>query len=145
MNSKGDNKISNSEWTVGSVLHGYKVMPTHPRIACQAPYSWCEECSLCKKNSTANTLHWEKILPSGMTKSEVLEKQDNERMQRLMIRHYRNMSWTGICIGLLGIPVAYMTNRFGFGQIPQLLGGIMVIGGALMALYYECIHLIWDN
>lgn len=144
MNSKG-NKTSNSEWTVGSVLHGYKVMPAHPRIACQAPYSWCEGCSLCKKDGTVNILHWEKILPSGMTKSEILEKQDNERMQRLMMRHNRNLSLAGIFMGFSGILIASLTNNFGFGQIPQLLGGIMVIGGALMALYYGYIRLILDN
>ncbi len=46
------------------------------------------------------------------------------------------MAKIGIAIGLLGIPVASMTNRFGFGQIPQLLGGIMALGGALMVLTY---------
>lgn len=54
-----------------------------------------------------------------------------------MKKHYHNMTKIGIVIGLLSIPVASMTNRFGFGQIPQLLGGIMAIGSALMVIYYE--------
>lgn len=49
--------------------------------------------------------------------------------------HY-NLKKTGIVVGLLSLPVACMTNRFGLGQIPQLLSGIMAIGGALMAINY---------
>lgn len=37
-----------------------------------------------------------------------------------MKKHYHNMAKIGIVIGLLSIPVASMTNRFGFGKIPQL-------------------------
>jgi hypothetical protein len=55
------------------------------------------------------------------------------------------MAKIGIVVGLLSIPVASMTNRFGFGQIPQLLGGIMAIGGALMAINYECNHIMFDD
>ena len=55
------------------------------------------------------------------------------------------MAKIGIVIGLLSIPVASMTNRFGFGQIPQLLGGIMAIGGALMVIYYEFKHIMFDD
>lgn len=54
---------------------------------------------------------------------------------------YHNMAKIGIVVGLLSIPVASMTNRFGFGQIPQLLGGIMAIGGALMAIN----HIMFDD
>lgn len=45
-----------------------------------------------------------------------------------MKRHYHNM-----------------TNRFGLGQIPQLLGGIMAIGGALMAIVFECEYVLFDD
>ena len=62
-----------------------------------------------------------------------------------MKRHYHNMAKIGIVVGLLSIPVASMTNRFGFGQIPQLLGGIMAIGGALMAINYEFKHMMEDE
>ena len=62
-----------------------------------------------------------------------------------MKRHYHNMAKTGIVVGLLSIPVASLTNRFGLGQIPQLLGGIMAIGGALVALNYECKHIMFDD
>ncbi len=55
------------------------------------------------------------------------------------------MAKIGIVIGLLSIPVASMTNRFGFGQIPQLLGGIMAIGGALMVINYEVKHIMFDD
>lgn len=58
--------------------------------------------------------------------------------------HY-NLEKTGIVVGLLSLPVACMTNRFGFGQIPQLLSGIMAIGGALMVINYECKHIMLDN
>ena len=60
---------------------------------------------------------------------ELVEEPVSEDME-----DYHNMAKIGIVVGLLSIPVASMTNRFGFGQIPQLLGGIMAIGGALMAI-----------
>lgn len=62
-----------------------------------------------------------------------------------MKKNYHNMAKIGIVIGLLSIPVASMTNRFGFGQIPQLLGGIMAIGGALMVINYEVKHIMFDD
>ena len=62
-----------------------------------------------------------------------------------MKKHYHNMAKIGIVIGLLSIPVVSMTNRFGFRQIPQLLGGIMAIGGALMAITYEFKHMMEDD
>ena len=62
-----------------------------------------------------------------------------------MKRHYCNMEKIGIVVGLLSIPVASMTDRFGFGQIPQLLGGIMAIGGALMVINYEYKHIMFDD
>lgn len=62
-----------------------------------------------------------------------------------MKRYYHNMAKTGIVIGLLSLPVACMTNRFGLGQIPQLLGGIMAIGGALMAIVFEYKYVLFDN
>ena len=62
-----------------------------------------------------------------------------------MKKHYHNMAKIGIVIGLLSIPVASMTNRFGFGKIPQLLGCIMAIGGALMVIYYEVKHIMFDD
>ncbi len=62
-----------------------------------------------------------------------------------MKRHYHNIAKAGIVVGLLSIPVASMTNRFGLGQIPQLLGGIMAIGGALVALYYEYKYIMFDD
>ena len=58
-----------------------------------------------------------------------------------MKRHYHNMAKIGIVVGFLSLPVACMTNRFGLGQIPQLLSGIMAIGGALMAIN----HIIFDD
>ena len=58
--------------------------------------------------------------------------------------HY-NLEKTGIVVGLLSFPVACMTNRFGLGQIPQLLGGIMAIGGALMAIVFEYKYVLFDN
>ena len=62
-----------------------------------------------------------------------------------MKKHYHNMAKIGIVIGLLSIPVASMTNKFGFGKIPQLLGGIMAIGGALMVIYYEVKRVMFDD
>ena len=62
-----------------------------------------------------------------------------------MKKHYYNIAKIGIVVGLLSIPVASMTNRFGFGKIPQLLGCIMAIGGALMVIYYEVKHIMFDD
>ena len=62
-----------------------------------------------------------------------------------MKRYYHNIAKIGFVVGILSIPVASMTNRFGFGQIPQLLGGIMAIGGALMYIYFEYIHTLFDE
>lgn len=66
---------------------------------------------------------------------------DSEEPVSEDMEDYHNMAKIGIVVGLLSIPVASMTNRFGFGQIPQLLGGIMAIGGALMAIN----HIIFDD
>ena len=62
-----------------------------------------------------------------------------------MKRYYHNIAKIGFVVGILGIPVASMTNRFGFGQIPQLLGGIMAIGGALIYINFEYIHTLFDE
>ena len=66
---------------------------------------------------------------------------DSEEPVSEDMEDYHNMAKIGIVVGLLSIPVASMTNRFGFGQIPQLLGGIMAIGGALMAIN----HIVFDD
>lgn len=66
---------------------------------------------------------------------------DSEEPVSEDMEDYHNMAKIGIVVGLLSIPVASMTNRFGFGQIPQLLGGIMAIGGALMAIN----HIMFDD
>ena len=62
-----------------------------------------------------------------------------------MKRPKLNMAKTGIIVGLLSLPVACMTNRFGLGQIPQLLGGIMAIGGSMMAIVDGGIYFLFDE
>ena len=83
------------------------------------------------------------------TVNESMEQEKSMQRQRqklsIDIKHHHNMAKIGVVIGLLSIPVASMTNRFGFGQIPQLLGGIMAIGGALMALNYILKPIMFDD
>ena len=106
--------------------------------------------------SVAKISDQEKPVSADM-EAEFLRAAHNLREQPTLsawFRHFYNLgkrqvmknlpAKIGIVIGLLSIPVASMTNRFGFGQIPQLLGGIMAIGGALMAFNYEFKHIMFD-
>ena len=125
-------EISKREWALGSIRQGYKVTKKHSNILCQAPYSWCDDCVFCNGGSP---FHWEIITENGKTASEMLAYQNTERLRRLMLRRSRIISGAGIFIGLLGIPVACMTDMFGLGQIPSLMGGVMALGGAAVAIY----------
>ena len=56
-----------------------------------------------------------------------------------------DMAKPGIIVGFLSLPVVCMTNKFGLGQIPQLLGGIMAIGGTLMIIADEIKYFLFDG
>lgn len=100
-----------------------------------------------KNRAERRKIEHEIMLNKQMDKTDPYPERINIKKDSLRsdLFYYYNMAKIGIVVGLLSIPVASMTNRFGFGQIPQLLGGIMAIGGALMAIYYECNHIMFDD
>ena len=120
----------------GMVVDGMKVVRVC-RSECEAPASWCKTCSLCC--DTQNRLHWERVLPDGLTISE-RKRQGflvSEKEKRLERRKCNRIMYFGMALMIITwvLYIVYLllskNNVVQEMEVRQYTALVMLIGGAV--------------
>lgn len=132
----------------GMVIDGMKVVKSY-RSECEAPVSWCKDCDLCC--DTQNRLHWERVLPDGLTISERKRQgyHVSEKEKRLERRKCNRIIYFGVALMIitLVLDIVYLQLSKNnvvpemevrpYTALVMLSGGAVFIYGFIERLYSE--------
>ena len=117
---------------IGTIRHGYKVMPCNDVTDCEAPVSWCQSCNLCLDHN----LHYEVIGDDGLTVTEREKRLAPIKKQPFLHRYRKDICFVLALLFLLMFPLSEYIKGATVDTL-HLISGIFCFVCAILYMQYR--------